>query len=79
MSEHIRVALHAPGGKLSQDNLDTILDVIKNQALRLNKGNKPIFMMIDSHKVREGERVSGDDTMDFVVRLHLEQIGSNLV
>jgi len=70
---HLRVAFHVPNGRLTQDDLDTALECVERMALQQNKGNRPVFLMLDTKKVRDSEILPSDQTVDFVVRLYGEK------
>lgn len=70
MNTHLRVAFHVPDGKLTQDNLDDALECVQRMACQQNKGNRPIFLLLDTRTVRLGsDMTTNDHEMDFVIRL----------
>ena len=69
---HLRVAFHVPSGTLTQDDMDSALECVEKMALQQNKGDRPIFLILDNKVTRPEEFYSNDETMDFVIRLYGE-------
>jgi len=74
MNNHLRVAFHVPSGRLNQECLDTVIENVQRMALQQNKGNRPIFLLLNSRKIYIGEQTANDGTMDFVVTLDNREI-----